>query len=239
MRPGLFSNSEPEEAPVDAFDSPLPTSSEPTQTYSLEPTEPAPFPSVDNEQIHTGDWLAATEAIPSDNVIAEPAPSTEGVSLFGRPVASETAAEQPAVEPAPSWPSADWPSSNTQTGLPVPATNATDWPATASDTTDPLLSAGTPTELDVLGSTDVAGAPTAPSSEAPVKKKATRESFFKRILSRKEDAAEATAAGFSCDACNVPARVDIENPSLGVRHLSCPECNKMWTEAFEDVEAVH
>ncbi|MEE9414536.1 MAG: hypothetical protein V3V01_04565 [Acidimicrobiales bacterium] len=62
-----------------------------------------------------------------------------------------------------------------------------------------------------------------------------RTAFLKRLLAKKDDPANAKDL---CPSCDSPARVDIDNPNLGQRHLSCPSCSKMWIEStFDEAKA--
>ncbi len=271
-RPGLFSNPAPVNQPEGAFDTPFPTTVEPTTTYSLEPTDPMPFPSVEEPNVDTGAWLSSTNepAFPGATAPAaefhtpQSDPAHEGVSLFGRP--SSLTNPDPQVEPLESWPNAlggDWPSAQPQSpAVPVPTATAADWPATTPVASDPLLARptdlGTPGDLGFRGNDDPgetgddfldgaveaeAGMETAGENgengnKGDMGDNAPRSSFFKRILSRKEE--PEPVARVMCGTCDVPARVDIDNPSLGVRHLSCPKCAKMWTEATDNnADALH
>lgn len=216
-------------AATEAFDAPFPTTVAPTETWTLQSAEPAPFPSVDAPQVDTGGWLSATG---TGSPQSAPHELGEGMSLFGRPAAP---VDSPLSESLETWPAAasgDWPTASSSAAMPVATTGAAGWPAT--DTTDipapdPLLAAAPPTP----------GSETAPTlDEVPqVERSEPRQSFFKRILSRKEE--EPEVAPHMCQSCNCPARVDIDSPSLGVRHLSCPKCAKMWTEPNAENSSVH
>ncbi len=251
-RTSLFSSAPPEVVPI-ADDTPFPTTLEPSQAWAIAPADelapPTGAPVV-------GDWLApepqpdlppppvpdAFGALPDPagfpaQGLADPSSMpgpAAGTSLFGGPPVAPTAplpTDQAALQ---SWPSSDEPAqlwlepTAPEAASPVPAASPMGWPA-EEPTRETVAPTGVEQPVSQTTVEDAFFDDPLEADEKPDKSK--RESFFKRILSKKE---EPQGPRFTCPSCDSPARVDIDNPTLGVRHLSCPRCAKMWTESNAD-----
>lgn len=190
-----------------AADTPVPTAAEPQQVWPLASKSTQMSPTASWPTVQPATDPADTAAVASDSPSAE-----EEVVAAATPKPVVATVEPEAVAPAP------FANAFAQATPAVPMTTNGDmldsWPEVAP--AEPAISS-----IEDSFFVD------SPEPTLPPK----RTAFLKRLLAKKDDPQEAEDL---CPSCDSPARVDINNPNLGQRHLSCPSCSKMWIESTLD-----